>query len=85
MPLMEELKQDLKQGANRLFQLPLICTKRRRFPARASTNQGLEKGDLVLMEELKQDLETRKSSFQIALYLYHTPPDTIARQFKSRK
>jgi len=49
-----------------------MCTTRRRIPATASTNQGLEKGDLVLLMELHRRRVTHlhaciTSSFLIPL------------------
>jgi len=36
-------------GIKSSLSVALMCTKRRRIPASAGTNQGPEKGDLILL------------------------------------
>ena len=38
-----------QRGTKPSFPIALICATRRRIQARGSTNQGLEKGDLILL------------------------------------
>ena len=47
-----ECKEDqelLESVSKSSFSIPLICTTNRRIPASAGTNQGPEKGDLILL------------------------------------
>jgi len=55
--LREDLRQgDAAQASKSSFSIALICTTSRWIPARARTNQGPEKCDLIQVDAFREDL-----------------------------
>ena len=73
-------------GSKSPFSIALTCTTRRRIPAGASTNQGPARIDLhrIPTQVRGQPSERQQIVIFNRLDLYHTPPDSGGRQYKSR-